>query len=613
MKFWQNSLRTRLITYLLSFSLIPMLIIGGLAYYKSRTTLQAATIQKLDSVAVLKELEIDRWITEKTQLTRLLPQAPIVLEFAEPLTTLEATDPAFQTAYNSLNSYLGDVLTETPDFLEISILNGVGGKVVLSTNKEREGSFHVTDAFFVEGREETYVQNVYFSPDLNKTTITIASPLTNNTKQKVGVFVVHLNLDRLSEIILERSGLGATGETYLVDKLNVFVSQARGGQEKFPRGVHTAGIDKALAGENGAGFYENYKGEEVFGAYRWLENQDLALLAEIEQAEALAPINQFSRIFFSIGLFVTVIIVVVTFIIAGQISKPILAIAETAALVTAGDLDQRAPVVTNDEVGQLAQAFNRMTVQLHGLITGLEQRVAARTRALEASAEVSLQLSTILEQKQLLTAVVEQVRSAFNYYHVHIYLFDAAGENLVMTGGTGEAGATMLAKEHKIPRGAGLVGRAAEQNSVVLVPDVSLEAGWLPNPLLPDTKAEIAVPITLGDDVLGVLDVQHNVAASLTETDTHLLQSVSNQVAIALRNAHLFEQAQQQAEREALVNAISAEIRTAADIDTVLRTAARELGQALGAERTSVQLHNPGSPISARPSNGGSSLTEKLT
>ncbi len=590
MKFWQNSLRTRLVTYLLSFSLIPMLLIGGLAYYKSRTTLQAATIQKLDSVAVLKELEIDSWITEKTQLTRLLTQAPTVLEFVEPLTTLEETDPAFQTAYNSLDSYLGDVLTETPDLLEISILNGVGGKVVLSTNKEREGGFHVTDAFFVEGREATYVQNVYFSPDLNKTTITISSPLTNDAKQKVGVLVVHLNLDRLNEIILERSGLGKTGETYLVDKLNVFISQARGGQAEFPRGVHTVGIDKALAGENGSGFYENYKGEEVFGAYRWLENQDMALLAEIEQAEALAPINQFSRIFFSIGLFVTIIIIVATFIIAGQISKPILAIAETAALVTAGDLEQRAPVVTNDEVGQLAQAFNRMTVQLHGLITGLEQRVAARTRALEASADVSLQLSTILEQKQLVSAVVEQVRSAFNYYHAHIYLFDKTGENLVMTGGTGEAGATMLTKGHRISRGVGLVGRAAEQNSVVLVPDVSQETGWLPNPLLPDTKAEIAVPIALGDDVLGVLDVQHNIAGSLTETDKRLLQSVSNQVAIALRNARLFEQAQQQAEREALVNTISAKIQRAVDIDAVLQTAVRELGQALDAQQATVIL-----------------------
>ncbi len=170
--------------------------------------------------------------------------------------------------------------------------------------------------------------------------------------------------------------------------------------------------------------------------------------------------------------------------------------------------------------------------QLHQL----ESAVSERTRALQLAAQVSQRIAAIRNQAQIVVEVVEQLKQTFNYYHAHIYLFDEKEENLVMAGGTGQVGQTLLQRRHSIPRGKGLVGRAAENKQAVLVADTHADPAWLPNPLLPETRAEVAVPILFGGRVLGVLDVQNDRTASLSELDALLIGTVADQVGIALEN-----------------------------------------------------------------------------
>jgi GAF domain-containing protein len=149
----------------------------------------------------------------------------------------------------------------------------------------------------------------------------------------------------------------------------------------------------------------------------------------------------------------------------------------------------------------------------------------------------------------------------------------------------------MLARQHTIPLGKGLVGQAAAMNAPVLVPDVAQSEEWIPSKLLPDTKAEMTVPIASGDNVFGVLDVQHDVVNGLTSQDVQLLQAVANQVAVALQNARLYANTQEQAQQEAVVNAIGQQIQQANTMAKVLQIAAQELGRSLDVERVTVQIH----------------------
>ena len=220
----------------------------------------------------------------------------------------------------------------------------------------------------------------------------------------------------------------------------------------------------------------------------------------------------------------------------------------------------------------------------------LEDRVFERTRGLSLTAEASRSMSNILDRNQLLLEVVDQIQRAFNYYHVHIYQVDEDQRQLFLAGGTGEAGKALLIGKHKLNVGQGVVGRAAANKRPVFVPDVTQDSTWVPNPLLPETKAEIAVPIVLGGQLLGVLDVQHNSVNSLSLEDVVLLESLANQFAVSLRNTAVYEQAQNYARQAAMINQIGQKIQLAPDVNFTLQTAVREVGQALNANRVTINL-----------------------
>jgi putative methionine-R-sulfoxide reductase with GAF domain len=322
--------------------------------------------------------------------------------------------------------------------------------------------------------------------------------------------------------------------------------------------------------------------------------------ADVSRSPQLVT-NAFLQII-NAGMGAIVVGVFLSFRLAGFFSAPLDKIIDLFANVEKGDFSRRIDPSSSDEFGDLYINFNRMADRLQELTSSLEQRVANRTTALATSAEISRRISTILDQRQLVSEVVEQVKTAFDYYYVHIYLRDEISGDLVMVGGTGQPGRILLERAHKIPKGKGLVGRAAEINSAVLVSDVTQNPEWLPNALLPETQSEIAVPIAMGTLVLGVLDVQDNIIGRLGQEDVDLLQSIANQVAIAIRNARLYTEIQQRAEYEALIASIGQQIQRTTSVENALQVTARELGRALNSKDIRVILEAPALPKAIRES-----------
>jgi GAF domain-containing protein/HAMP domain-containing protein len=321
-------------------------------------------------------------------------------------------------------------------------------------------------------------------------------------------------------------------------------------------------------------------------------SQELQKIAS-SASEQIAKSTRNSLLF---GGLLVVVLLVFSFLaaltIGNRLMMPLRTLTSTAEEITRGNLNAEASVQGRDEIGLLATTFNSMTSQLRDLIGSLEKRVADRTKALATTTEVSRRLSTILEKKEMVDEVVNQVNNAFGYYHTQIYFYDEANEYLVMAGGTGEAGKMMLAQFHKVAKGRGLVGRAAGSNEAVLVSDTSQNPEWLPNPLLPDTESEMAIPISVGDQVLGVLDVQHNIKDGLKREDVDSLQSIANQVAVALQNIQSTETVIKRAAELQTVARISTAAATISDIQKMLETVVHLTQRGFGLYHAHVFIYN---------------------
>lgn len=604
-----RSLRFRLLLFGMVLAIVPVLILGVMVYLFTQDQLHTLTTRELEKTASSQKLAIQNWVQERLGDMEDLANTSRIRS-GDPVQVQEAIDQYF-TLWKIYESVF---MARLPD-----------GEGIYTTDKLPSFNLGARRYFQLATQGQAVVDGPVVSRGTQNIIVVVAVPVYGLNGEIIGVLGAAVPTSDLVEI-LEPAWTGSTGEAYMVMQTEVdvngekqqkivFASPSRFAEDLIQQGAiekraelelanDSLGARQALAGNSGVKEYTNYRGYPVVGAYQPISNTQWGLVVEQASSEAFASVTTFRTLIILIVLALSVVGATGTFLVVNRlIARPLGELTDTAMQIADGNLALRATIHGDNEISALAASFNAMTSQLNNLIGSLEQRIAERTRMVEASAEVSRHLSTILDQRQLLLAVVEEVKNAFDYYHAHIYLFDEARENLVMMGGTGDAGQAMLSRGHQIARGRGLVGRAAETNQVVLVPNTQADPNWLPNPLLPDTLSEVALPISIGDHILGVLDVQHNVVEGFSPQDITLLEAIASQVAVAVQNASLYSQAQHLAERESLVNEIGQKIQTASSVDDVLQVMARELGLALRAQRTYVQLggaqRNAGTPPSS--------------
>ena len=201
----------------------------------------------------------------------------------------------------------------------------------------------------------------------------------------------------------------------------------------------------------------------------------------------------------------------------------------------------------------------QLTSTLESERTNLEERIAERTevvtrraRYLAASAVVASEAAGVIEDPgELLRRVVDLISEQFGFYHTGLFLNDGTGEWTELKAASSEGGQNMLARSHRLLIGSqGIVGYVALRGSPRTALDVGNDVVFFDNPDLPDTRSEIALPLMVRGEVIGVLDVQSTESQALDEEDIAVLQSLADQVALAISNARLYTLAQESIEAE---------------------------------------------------------------
>jgi GAF domain-containing protein/HAMP domain-containing protein len=462
-------------------------------------------------------------------------------------------DPLVQSRLNSLLALeLRGLRDLAPDHVEIFVTDQYGANVA-ATN--RTSDYYQADeewwqVAYNNGQGAVYIGQPEFDESSGVTALNIAVPLygDNTTGTVVGVLRSTFHITVLTNILTTAAQFGQTSDAeILLPSSEVIKSKGDIGPvdpntlaqleaskdttyaqvvfEEKPRLVSQAPVST-----------HDPESQPIIANLGW------RLIIDQDSAEALRPVDTTVQTGLLTGLGVVFLAGLLAVGVAQILVRPITRLTIAASQIAAGNLEIQVPIRTTDEIGQLARAFNNMTSQLRQLIDSLEERVTSRTRRLELVATLSERLSAILELEKLLQELVNQIKDSFGYYHAHIYLLNDQQEKLVLAEGTGVAGVEMKAKGHSIQLDAptSLVARAARTGEIVRVDNVREAKNWLPNPLLPDTYSEMAVPISLEGQIIGVLDVQQDKMAGLDDGDANLLRSLANQVGVAIRNARLF-------------------------------------------------------------------------
>jgi signal transduction histidine kinase/DNA-binding response OmpR family regulator len=228
-----------------------------------------------------------------------------------------------------------------------------------------------------------------------------------------------------------------------------------------------------------------------------------------------------------------------------EMALPLTAGAEVIGALTVQSVEEAA--FTSDDVNALQSMADQLAVSINNARLHVQNRrllsqAERNARLLKAAAQVGQDVTSILDLDDLLNKTVDIICDAYGFYYAGVFLIDDTGEWAVLRAGRGEAGASMIAKEHKLKVGGlSMIGTCITQRQARIALDMGEEPVHFKNPHLPHTRSEMALPLSVGDEVIGALTVQSVEEAAFSAEDVTALQAMADQLTVAINNAWLLQ------------------------------------------------------------------------
>ncbi|MCP3764658.1 methyl-accepting chemotaxis protein [Domibacillus sp. A3M-37] len=410
-------MKKKMLVSFLLISLIPMFVIMGLSINASTSSLEKAITNQLISMRDLKAENIEKYFEEregditilsktdiaKESMSLLSQRSSSVSQKRGPLTLEKNAEDFFKTFISTYGFYdlflinnQGDLLYSVAkeDDLGTNLLNGPYKDSGLAKG-------------FTQGKDDyTIVDYAFYEPS-NAPAAFLTYPLHNDAGSLIGVLGLQLSDERITSMMQTKTGLGKTGETYLVGNDYLMRSNSRFSTESSigVQEVKTRATEQALTGKTGTQVIKDYRGSDVLSAYAPLSIKGLewVILAEIDEEEAFAPVKSLLWKIFGTMIIVALLVLIFANVFTGRITKPIIVLRNelNSLAESGGDLTKKIIVASKDEIGELGHATNRFIGNIRTIVSSVKvsaEQIASASQQLAASAEESIEASSQVAQ-----------------------------------------------------------------------------------------------------------------------------------------------------------------------------------------------------------------------
>ena len=373
MKFQFKTIRNRLTFWFIFLTFLFLIMVIVVIYFQRVQSIESDSIEKLTAIRNLKVAQVNSWIDERMADIKTIT-GDYEIRDLETVTlkksSAQSTAEALKTAKYLLFSYMQNY----KDYNEIFIIHPKTSKIFCSTNKTSEGVNKSEDLYFTEPLKtgKPYIKDIYYSKALNRNTMTFSAPIYcgEHGVHIVGIVVARVDLkNSLYSLLLDRTGMGLTGETLIVNKDRLALNELRWYANAPLRLKITAEPAKrAVQGETGTIEVTDYRDVKVLAAYTFIPKTNWGFIAKQDLKEINAPIKAMIFDFFFLLAVAIVIVLVVSFYLTRSISRPVIEMTANAKKMQAGNFLERNKLFPGDELGYLAQSFNALAASISSRI-----------------------------------------------------------------------------------------------------------------------------------------------------------------------------------------------------------------------------------------------------
>lgn len=416
--FFPQNLRDRLVMWFLLISLFPLGWITFISYEFSKEMLINQATANLKAVSTRQSQIIENYFRERQRNSVSFIRDPTIIQVVEELGPILShqgkNSPEYQASIEKLRTLIA-LMAQAYDYKNLVIVDKEGkilfsllpSPIIGANLVTEETPYSSLRNLFEDTKNfiEVQVSNFTYYDSHELPASFVAAPILNPSF--IGAVFAQIDNSSIYRLLTDYSGLGETGETMLVTKMDdklVIIAPLRHQQNLNPIQIissstpFTQFISQILDGKRLVDTLMDYKDQEslMVGRY-FLPTLGWGIITKINEAELLAPINKLQVLSFLMALTTAAIVILTASSVSRAIAYPILALTRKTKLMAAGDLSQRIEIESNDEIGRLGQSFNDMATQLDTMVKHLDNIVAKRTQEVETQ---NLQLEHTIEELQ---------------------------------------------------------------------------------------------------------------------------------------------------------------------------------------------------------------------